>query len=451
MNPLKIFKLPLSFAGSYQFHLDFKKLNKNTSEDLILDNYRIKYLITFKYITSTEVEIIISLQEESSIVIYKFKDRLIVLPKLDQSEIIFERTIMSKSREIYIIDYLTKEILIIKKFNVNKSKGYFQKKKIDNSLNRNDLNKFITFDMEAITDLDSLDKEGNVTYFDPILISSYDFYYKQPSYKILNHNWQLRNLIHIDTIDELESRGSIHDKDKRNERIHLLQDFFLQFIDKKYHNFVLYAHNLSTFDGILILESIFYLCEDLGFKLEPLIRDNIIIGLKLRFGKMKGNRYRYCIEFHDSLLMLTSGLDKLAKTFLKDHPDIQKMSNKYLVECLLHEVNRKAYGDIRFINELIMYCERDSLSLAYIINKFSEIIFDKYKINVHKYPTISSLALAIYLTHYLESEELIPLISGEIYRDIKKGYHGGLLMYINYILKEKYILMILFQCIQLRC
>lgn len=38
------------------------------------------------------------------------------------------------------------------------------------------------------------------------------------------------------------------------------------------------------------------------------------------------------------------------------------------------------------------------------------IIFEKYKINVHKYPTISSLSLAIYLTHYLENEELILLI-----------------------------------------
>jgi DNA polymerase elongation subunit (family B) len=44
---------------------------------------------------------------------------------------------------------------------------------------------------------------------------------------------------------------------------------------------------------------------------------------------------------------------------------------------------------------------------------------------VHKYPTISSLALAIYRKHYLENNELIPLITGKIYNDISKAYHGG--------------------------
>lgn len=33
--------------------------------------------------------------------------------------------------------------------------------------------------------------------------------------------------------------------------------------------------------------------------------------------------------------------------------------------------------------------------------------------------------MAIYLTHFLENGEIIPLISGEIYRDIAKAYHGG--------------------------
>lgn len=35
MDPLKLFKLPLSFSGSNLFHVQFNKLNKSTSEDLI--------------------------------------------------------------------------------------------------------------------------------------------------------------------------------------------------------------------------------------------------------------------------------------------------------------------------------------------------------------------------------------------------------------------------------
>src|SRR6266568_4650088 len=126
INPKKLLKLSKCLTGSHKFHLDFKNLNKTTSEEKILDYYMIKYLMTFKDISPTEVEIIISLQEDPSIVIYKFRDRLILLPKLNSSEIIFERTIMSKSKEIYIIDYLNKQILLIKKFNVHKAKGFLK-------------------------------------------------------------------------------------------------------------------------------------------------------------------------------------------------------------------------------------------------------------------------------------------------------------------------------------
>jgi hypothetical protein len=175
MDPIKIFKLPLSFAGTHRFHVDFIQLNKNTSEQLIKDNYRIKYLIKYNELSTTEVEIIIYLQEDPSIAIYKFKDKLIVLPKLGKNEVLFERKIHSKLRETYIIDYINKEILLIKKEDINKSKWYINKLKIDPNITREDLDKFITFDMEAITDLKSLDRNGKATLFDPIMISAYDF------------------------------------------------------------------------------------------------------------------------------------------------------------------------------------------------------------------------------------------------------------------------------------
>jgi len=97
MDPLKLFKLPLSYAGSYQFHDDFIKLNNNVSDSD--PNY--KYKLIIKQINSFEVEVLLTLQEYHSIVIYKFKDRLISIPKLDKTEILIERIIMSK-KNIYI-------------------------------------------------------------------------------------------------------------------------------------------------------------------------------------------------------------------------------------------------------------------------------------------------------------------------------------------------------------
>jgi len=427
MDPLKIFKLPIIFAGGNIFNRDFLKLNSNTSDISITTEYRIKYLIRYNNISPIETEVIISIQEDPSIIIYRFKDKLIVLPKLDKNEILFERTIMSKSREVYIIDSLTKEIILVKKVNINKSKGYINRLKIDENFKIDNLDKYITFDIEAITDLGSLDQNGKATLFDPIMISAYDFYNKNLYCEILNEKWKIRDKVSTNLIDSklFKNEPLNNEEELRLNRINSIKNFFIEFIQPKYHKFVLYAHNLSGFDGVLILESLVYLSEDYGFKIEPLIKENKIISIKIRFGKTRDQRYRYHIIFHDSLLILLSSLEKLCKTILKDHPDMHKIDNEIVKSALLFEEDRKDIDKIEFLKDLQLYCERDSVSLALIINMYSNIVYDEFKLNVHKYPTASSLALAIYRSRYLESDDLIPLISGEIYRDISKAYHGG--------------------------
>jgi DNA polymerase type B, organellar and viral len=58
------------------------------------------------------------------------------------------------------------------------------------------------------------------------------------------------------------------------------------------------------------------------------------------------------------------------------------------------------------------------------------MIFEKFNINIHKYPTLSSLAFAIFRTHYLNKDE-VPQLSGRIAKDIRQGYTGGAVdMYI---------------------
>jgi DNA polymerase family B len=46
-------------------------------------------------------------------------------------------------------------------------------------------------------------------------------------------------------------------------------------------------------------------------------------------------------------------------------------------------------------------------------------------LDILKYPTLSSLAFAIYRSKFLKEEYKIPLIHGEIYNFIKKSYTGG--------------------------
>jgi hypothetical protein len=74
--------------------------------------------------------------------------------------------------------------------------------------------------------------------------------------------------------------------------------------------------------------------------------------------------------------------------------------------------------------ESIKYCNQDTKVLYLILQKFQLKIFELFRIDILKYPTLSSLAFGIYRTHFL-TEIKIPLISGEIYNFIKQSYTGG--------------------------
>jgi len=58
------------------------------------------------------------------------------------------------------------------------------------------------------------------------------------------------------------------------------------------------------------------------------------------------------------------------------------------------------------------------------------MIFDLFAKNIHFYPTLSSLAFAIYRSNFMV-ENTIPQLSGKIADDIRSGYTGGAVdMYI---------------------
>jgi len=58
------------------------------------------------------------------------------------------------------------------------------------------------------------------------------------------------------------------------------------------------------------------------------------------------------------------------------------------------------------------------------------MIFSLFEKNIHHYPTLSSLAFAIFKSNFME-EENIPQLSGKIANDIRAGYTGGAVdMYI---------------------
>jgi hypothetical protein len=52
------------------------------------------------------------------------------------------------------------------------------------------------------------------------------------------------------------------------------------------------------------------------------------------------------------------------------------------------------------------------------------MIFELFNKNISHYPTLPSLAFAIYRSNFME-ENVIPQLSGKIAKDIRSGYTGG--------------------------
>ena len=104
---------------------------------------------------------------------------------------------------------------------------------------------------------------------------------------------------------------------------------------------------------------------------------------------------------------------------------------KYLISIIFFKISNEEYQNYRnyysFWNlkkEAIKYCEIDCISLYQIILKFNSMIFNLFSKNIHKYPTLPSLAFAIFRSSFMNEENILK-ISGNIEKDIREGYTGG--------------------------
>jgi len=66
----------------------------------------------------------------------------------------------------------------------------------------------------------------------------------------------------------------------------------------------------------------------------------------------------------------------------------------------------------------------DCVLLYNVILKFSELVYDLFKINIHKHPTLTSIAFSLYRREHMKIEN-IPVTSSTLYDNIKSGYMGG--------------------------
>lgn len=283
-------------------------------------------------------------------------------------------------------------------------------------------NKVITMDLETR----EIDKK-----LEPVCVSIYDG-------KITKTFW----------IQDFSSSGT------------MLEASIKYLLIRKYYGYKLYLHNFSYFDGVFLLK----ILADMPIinLTKVLIRDGRILKLVIQFDKVKdkktksGSDYKGSITLHDSLLILPASLDKLSKVFKCEskgmfplkflnnpktslsfvgdvpginyfyHPDPTTQSKAYSLWLDKYNKYTQAYTkkDWDLKEELIKYCEQDVISLHMVILTFTQEIYSKFEVNILNYPTLPSIAFALYRLKYLKSET-IPILSGGVYNDIKRAYYGG--------------------------
>lgn len=257
--------------------------------------------------------------------------------------------------------------------------------------------------------------------------------------KFITMDIETRNIngvlsVYLASIYDGEKINSFYLSDYKDSN-ELLEQAILSIMKRKYDGYRVYLHNFSNFDGIFIIK----ILNNLSDEIIPIINDNKFIEIKFKF-------YKYCLKFRDSFLLLPSSLEKLAKGFNVENkgvfpilfvnndkidlkykgkvPPIESFvnmdSDKYTEYCKSFQDQK---WDLKI--ESVKYCNQDVVTLYQIIDKFANFIFDEIRLDISKYPTISSLSFGIFRCKFLRDDCNIPIISGKMYNDISLSYTGG--------------------------
>ena len=206
----------------------------------------------------------------------------------------------------------------------------------------------------------------------------------------------------------------------------------------KSNNLMVYAHNLSGFDGIFLMKHL------LSFgKVEPLLFNGRLMSIKIKLNnKLAGGKYYgKVIIFKDSYLLLPLSLRKLCKAF-------NVVTSKGFFPFLMNTINYigelpqfkywKGVSDLEyngllsdytnklwsFKDEAIKYCKLDCKCLYDVLTKFNILIFKEFKVNMTKSLTLPALAMRIFKTHFMPKDSIYQIL-GSVEQDIRNSYTGG--------------------------
>lgn len=208
----------------------------------------------------------------------------------------------------------------------------------------------------------------------------------------------------------------------------------LQFKKVKY----IYSHNLSGFDGILLMK---HLLNYKGATVDPLLFNGKLISIK--FKVLVDNKLKI-IVFKDSYLLLPMSLRQLCNSFkvinIKSYfpflltdinyvgsfPDFELWTDLHIEDYQRLKLHNKNFegGIWSFMKESINYCNVDCKCLFDVLVNFNELVFIEFKVNIHSALTLPALAMKIYKSQFMPKNTLYKIL-GDVEKDIRESYTGG--------------------------
>lgn len=169
-----------------------------------------------------------------------------------------------------------------------------------------------------------------------------------------------------------------------------------------------YFHNLSRFDGILLLK--YLVTHGDKYKVKPLMRNHRLYQIAVYLGKKR------LFLLRDSLTLLTSSLDNLARNLC---PQLGSKGTIPYDEVQVSNLIHLQY-------KLLVYMKQDILLLGGVMQKAQEIYWTICNVDIVTQLTLSSLALTIFRMSYYDPNTFpihIPSRNEDTF--IRRGYYGG--------------------------
>src|SRR5258705_12868926 len=255
--------------------------------------------------------------------------------------------------------------------------------------------------------------------------------------------------------------------DSYNNPNEMILDCIENMLVKENHNSKFYGHNMSQFDGILLVKSLMNMSNnhDLNFNVHS-NNEGKIISLDI-VKKIKAHKKIIKISILDSFLLLPFSLQKLGKvfnceiskgifpykfinqgninyigcipaieffspeTFAKNEVDFlwggreEELKNNALIEY--NKYSQEIQGKWDCKKETLKYLGKDLEILYDIMHKFNNTTFRDFQVNISRIRTISGLAFLIFSANYYKSKSKpIYFTKGRIEEFIRQGYYGGI-------------------------